>query len=134
MIAIPLLLPHELRLRSRVHAIADDGRAVTIVLPRHARLLIGQQVTSTEGALLEIRAAPEAVSTVYGAEAHLRARLCYHLGNRHVAVQIGDGWLRYLRDHVLDDLVQQLGADITHETAPFEPEAGAYASSSHSHE
>lgn len=133
MIAIPLLLSHELRLRSRVHAVADDGRAVTIVLPRHARLLAGQQVTSTDGTLLEIRAAPEAVSTVYGANAHLRARLCYHLGNRHVAVQIGDDWLRYLRDAVLDDLVQQLGAAITHETVPFEPETGAYANT-HSHE
>ena len=54
------------------------------------------------------------------------ARAAYHLGNRHVALQIGAGWLRYGHDHVLDDMVRGLGLTVTVEQAPFEPEAGAY--------
>ncbi len=54
----------------------------------------------------------------------LLARAAYHLGNRHVALQIGDGWLRYSHDHVLDDMVRGLGWPVLVEQAPFEPEAG----------
>jgi len=64
----------------------------------------------------------------------LLARVAYHLGNRHVALQIGAGWLRYSHDHVLDELSRGLGAQLTIEQAPFEPEAGAYHDASgHSH-
>jgi urease accessory protein len=58
-------------------------------------------------------------------------RACYHLGNRHVPLQVSEGWIRYLKDHVLDDMVVSLGLTITHEHAPFEPEVGAYH---HSHQ
>ena len=57
----------------------------------------------------------------------------YHLGNRHVALQIGAGWLRYQHDYVLDDMVRGLGLSVEAEQAPFEPEAGAYGSHSHDH-
>ncbi|MGI9273916.1 MAG: urease accessory protein UreE, partial [Endozoicomonas sp.] len=52
---------------------------------------------------------------------------------RHVPLQVGDNWLRYQRDHVLDEMVELLGLDVTHEAAPFEPENGAYSGSGHSH-
>lgn len=58
------------------------------------------------------------------------ARVCYHLGNRHVALQILPGELRYLSDHVLDHMVEGLGLGVMHDIMPFEPEAGAY----HSHD
>ena len=61
------------------------------------------------------------------------ARAAYHLGNRHVALQVGSGWLRYLHDHVLDDMVRGLGFEVVVEEAPFEPEAGAYGGHGHSH-
>jgi urease accessory protein len=63
------------------------------------------------------------------------ARVCYHLGNRHVPLQIEPEWVRYQHDHVLDEMVIGLGAEVTSETAAFEPEAGAYggSSSGHSH-
>ena len=59
------------------------------------------------------------------------AKVAYHLGNRHVPLQIETGFVRYQHDHVLDDMVRQLpGADtsvtVNVEQAPFEPEAGAY--------
>jgi len=55
------------------------------------------------------------------------ARAAYHLGNRHLAVQIGPGWLRYLADHVIDDMLRAHGFCITHEHAPFDAEGGAYS-------
>jgi len=82
-----------------------------------------------------VSAAPETVSTVRCAEPQLLARIAYHLGNRHVALQIGTGWLRYQHDHVLDAMVQGMGLNVSVEQAPFEPEAGAYqgAEPSHAH-
>ena len=61
------------------------------------------------------------------------ARASYHLGNRHVALQIGPGWLRYIHDHVLDDMLRGFGLTVIVETAPFEPEGGAYVTASHAH-
>jgi len=61
------------------------------------------------------------------------ARAAYHLGNRHVPVQVGDGWLRIAEDHVLADMLKGLGARVTPMRAPFEPEAGAYHAD-HDHE
>ena len=75
-------------------------------------------------------AAPERVTTARAEDARLLARAAYHLGNRHVALQIDGLWLRYSHDHVLDDMVLGLGLQLTVEELPFEPEAGAY----HSHE
>ena len=80
-----------------------------------------------------VRAAAEPVSVVVSADPLLLLRAAYHLGNRHVPLQIGAGWLRYLRDHVLDDLCRGLGLEVEAASLPFEPEAGAYAGSSHGH-
>ncbi|MCB1767833.1 MAG: urease accessory protein UreE, partial [Candidatus Competibacteraceae bacterium] len=55
------------------------------------------------------------------------------LGNRHVALQLGPGWLRYPHDHVLDDMTRELGLTVSREQAPFEPEAGAYGGGHHRH-
>ena len=57
---------------------------------------------------------------------HVLLRGAYHLGNRHIAVQLGPGWLRYLHDHVLDDMLRGLGLEVDFAQLPFEPEAGAY--------
>jgi urease accessory protein len=59
------------------------------------------------------------------------AQVAYHLGNRHVALEIGTGWVRYLADHVLDAMVTQLGLAVIHHDEPFEPEAGAYGGHEH---
>ena len=80
-----------------------------------------------------VRAAQETVSTVYVTDALLLARAAYHLGNRHVLLQITADWLRYQHDHVLDDMIHQMGLDVVCEQAPFEPEAGAYSSGGHGH-
>ena len=120
-----LELPFELRSRSRLRTALADGRELGIALPRGTVLRDGALLRSVDGTIIEVRAEPEDVSTVH-ADAELLARVAYHLGNRHVAVEVGPGFVRYLRDAVLDDLVRRLGADPRLERTPFEPEAGAY--------
>ena len=104
------------------------------MLPRGTVLRGGDQLASAAGRTVTIAAAPEAVSTVRSEDGRSLARIAYHLGNRHVQVQVGDGWLRYLADHVLDAMVAGLGAKTQRESAPFEPEAGAYGCSGHHHD
>jgi len=82
---------------------------------------------------VEGSASPEPRSVVHCTYPFLLARACYHLGNRHVPLQIMPGELRYHHDHVLDEMLHLLGLDVAFATLPFEPEAGAYASEGHSH-
>ena len=131
-----LLLPFELRSRSRFRARLSSGEEIGVLLPRGQVLRGGDLLHATDGRVIEIASAAEAVSTVHSADATALARAAYHLGNRHVALQVGNGWLRYLHDHVLDEMVRGLGLQVLCEQAPFEPEVGAYsgASGAHAHE
>jgi urease accessory protein len=126
-----ITLPLELRIRSRVKVTLDDGREAGLFLPRGSILRDGDLLCSVDGAIVEVRAAPETVSTVCSEDAYMLARACYHLGNRHVALQIEPGFVRYQHDHVLDDMVRGLGLDVVVEQAPFEPESGAYGNYGH---
>lgn len=127
-----LTLPFDLRQRSRLRASLDDGREVGLFLPRGSVLRGGDRLCAADGTVVEVRAADESVSTVRApAQALLHA--AYHLGNRHVPLQIGEGWLRYGHDHVLDEMVRGLGLEVRCERAPFEPEGGAYGHHGHAH-
>lgn len=128
---ITLTLPFEMRQKSRLRAWLDDGTSVGIFLPRGTVLRHGDRLRAANGLIVEVHAAPETVSTARAASPWLMARAAYHLGNRHVALQIDTGWLRYLHDHVLDDMVRELGLEVICEQAPFEPETGAYSGGSH---
>lgn len=121
-----LTLPFELRQKSRQRVQLDDGREAALMLPRGVVLRGGDSLRADGGELIAVRAAMEAISTASGDDARLLARAAYHLGNRHVPVQVGAGWLRYGRDHVLDDMLHGLGLSVRHEELPFEPESGAY--------
>lgn len=128
-----LSLPIDSRIKSRLKVTLDDGRDAGLFLRRGHILRGGEQLTSQCGLVIEVRAAPEKVSTVYCKDAHLLTRVAYHLGNRHVPLQVEQGWVRYQHDHVLDEMVEGLGAIVTTETAPFEPEGGAYGGRSGGH-
>jgi urease accessory protein len=128
-----LSLPINSRVKSRIKVTLDDGREAGLFLPRGKILRNGDLVVSEEGLVVEIKAAPELVSTVSSDNSHALAVASYHLGNRHVPLQVEPTWLRYLHDHVLDDMVKGLGLSVKTETAPFEPEAGAYQSSANGH-
>lgn len=130
-----LTLPFESRQKSRLHAALDDGTEVGLFLERGTVLRDGDTLRADSGLIIAVRAADEDVSIAYTNDEHLLARACYHLGNRHVPLQIGSGWLRYQHDHVLDDMVAQLGLSVRFERSPFEPEAGAYGGhAAHGHE
>lgn len=129
-----LSLPFDLRQKSRLRARLDDGTEAGVLLPRGTVLRDGDLLRAADGTTVRVVAAPETVSTVALDDAHLLTRVAYHLGNRHVPLQVEPGRLRYLHDHVLDAMVRQLGATVTVDCAPFEPEAGAYQSGGHSHE
>lgn len=124
-----LTLPFELRQKSRLLARLDNGESVALFLPRGTVLRQGDLLRTKTGMVIQVNAALEEVSTATTDDPLLLARACYHLGNRHVPLQIGPNWLRYLHDHVLDGMVRKLGLAIVREHAPFEPEAGAYGGS-----
>lgn len=124
-------LPFDLRQKSRLRITLDDGNEAGIILERGLYLRHGDLLKSKDGRVLRIIAAPEPVATVNCADPLLLARACYHLGNRHVPLQIEATWLRLQRDHVLEDMLHHMGLHVQHEQAPFEPEHGAYG---HHHE
>jgi urease accessory protein len=126
--AAVLSLGFEDRRRSRQLARLDDGREVGLSLPRGTVLRDGDRLTGDEenGPVVVVRAAPETLSVARTADAHLLARAAYHLGNRHVPLQVAPDRLAYQHDHVLDGMVRELGLAVTVERAPFEPEAGGY--------
>jgi urease accessory protein len=128
-----LTLPLESRVKSRLRAILDDGREVGLFLERGQTLQGGQLLSNKDGIIVEIKAADEKVSKVTSDNPLLMRKACYHLGNRHVALQISMDSLCYLHDHVLDDMVRGLGLTVEVVEAPFEPEAGAYSASSGHH-
>lgn len=128
-----LTLSFERRCRSRQRVVLDDGSAALLALPRGTVLRDGDVPGSADGRTVCVRAAAETVSTAAHADPATLLRAAYHLGNRHVPVQIGPGWLRYLHDHVLDALCQGLGLAVAVAERPFEPEDGAYAGGGHHH-
>lgn len=104
-----------------------EGREVRLDLPRGTVLRRGDLVCSPDtGECLRVEARPEPVMTVTAPDAHALLRGAYHLGNRHVALEVGRDYLRFEPDPVLAGMVVQLGLSCREEVAPFEPEAGAY--------
>jgi urease accessory protein len=131
---VTLTLPFALRQKSRLLTRLDNNEEAKLFLPRGTVLRQGDLLRTTTGLIVRVEAAPEAVSTAITDDPLQLARVCYHLGNRHVPIQIGSGWVRYLRDHVLDTLVEVLNLQVKAENVPFEPEASAYDRHSHHHD
>ncbi|MFT6310286.1 MAG: urease accessory protein [Porticoccus sp.] len=121
------------RKRGRLKVSCANQQQIGIQIERGQVLRDGTVLSDDGGSYLVIHASNEAVSTAYIDMPLLFARGSYHLGNRHVPLQIGDGFLRYQQDYVLDDMLSGLGIDVIHEQAVFEPENGAYAKAGHSH-
>lgn len=128
-----LSLPIDSRIKSRLRVSLDDGRDAGLFLPRGHILRGGEKLKSQCGVIVEVKAAAETVSSVYCNDPHLLTLVAYHLGNRHVPLQVEPGWVRYQHDHVLDEMVKGLGAEVTIEQASFEPEGGAYGGKSGGH-
>jgi urease accessory protein len=128
-----LTLTRDQRIRSRLKVTLDNGIEAGLFLARGSVLQQDSRLQADSGEVIRIVAASESVSTVTVDDALLLARACYHLGNRHVALQISAGFIRYQHDHVLDDMLRGLGLSVSVEMAPFEPESGAYGDHASSH-
>jgi urease accessory protein len=127
-----LLLPFELRCKSRLRTRLESGEEIGLFLPRGSILRGGTKLQAQDGRVVEVKAADEPLLEARCADALLLARAAYHLGNRHVAVQLAASWLRLQQDAVLAEMLRGLGLVVSELQAPFEPESGAY-SASHQH-
>src|SRR5689334_19680182 len=96
-----LQLPFELRQKSRLRTKLVSGEDAWLMLPRGEILRGGDLLAATDGRVVEVVAEPERVLHIECADADELARAAYHLGNRHVPVQVGNGFLRIAADHVL---------------------------------
>lgn len=118
------------RTRSRQRIEIDSAAALHLRLPRGTVLRDGDLLQSEAGDLIRIVAKSEPVLTVTTAQDGLLLRAAYHLGNRHVPLEITPTYLRLSPDPVLQAMLEQMGLEVKAETAPFQPELGAYG---HSH-
>jgi urease accessory protein len=127
-----LHLSFDARSKSRLRCFSATGEDVGLFLERgQPPLYDGECLRAEDGRVVRVCALPEALLHVTCASAFELTRAAYHLGNRHVALQVGDGWLRLLDDHVLKAMLDQLGADCQAIQAPFQPEHGAYGGGHH---
>ena len=121
-----IIIPFETRQKSRFKVTTKGNEEIGFFLERGYILRDDDRVSTEEGAIYKITAANETVCTVYSRDALLLTRAAYHLGNRHIPLQIGPRWIRFQVDHVLKEMVENLGLQVEIEEAPFEPEPGAY--------
>jgi urease accessory protein len=121
-----LKLPFDSRQKTRLRTRLESGEEVALMLPRGEILRGGDLAVASDGRVVEVVAENEKVLHITCKSAQDLTRTAFHLGNRHVPVQVGDGFLRIAADHVLEEMVRGLGAVIETMQAPFEPEAGAY--------
>jgi urease accessory protein len=117
---------HE-RHRRRIVLTGEKGTTFLLDLPRAAALHHGDGLLLDDGAMVRVAGRPEPLVEITAANTQQLARLAWHIGNRHIDVQVAGDALRIRRDHVIEDMLRGLGAHLTPIEAPFEPEAGAYA-------
>jgi urease accessory protein len=120
-----------MRQKSRLRTRSETGEEVGLFLPRGELLRGGNYLEADDGRVVRVTAKYEKVLHIGCPDGMHLARVAYHLGNRHVPLQVGEGWLRIANDYVLRQMVEGLGAVAVAMDAPFEPEAGAYGGHQH---
>lgn len=126
-------LSFDLRQKSRIRVTLQSGEEAALFMQRGTILRGGDLLRADSGAIIKVIAADQAVMKVTADTSLVLTRAAYHLGNRHVPLEIGDGWLTLETDNVLKAMLLGLGASVTELQAPFEPESGAYAGGGHHH-
>jgi urease accessory protein len=119
------------RHRRRIRLLADSGQTFLLDLPQARHLLDGDGLELDGGGYLGVRAAREPVFEIEATDRAALLRIAWHLGNRHLPLQIAGERLRIRADHVIADMVTGLGGQIVPLEAPFDPEFGAYAGAPH---
>ena len=122
-----IVLDAQDRHRRRVVFVGAEGATYLLDLPRPAQLRDGDALVIEGGAVVRVTGKPEPLVEISAANAQELARLAWHIGNRHIEVQIAGDALRIRRDHVLEEMLRGLGATLSYIDAVFDPEHGAYA-------
>lgn len=125
-VADRVVLDFDHRCRRRIALKTDGGLQVLIDLPHATVLGDGDALRLDDGRFVAVVAADEALAEVGCDTREALVRVAWHLGNRHLPVQIAGDRLRIRRDHVIEDMLAKLGATVAHVTAAFDPEGGAY--------
>jgi urease accessory protein len=130
-------LDWDLRQKSRFEATDSTGRQIGIFLPRGTVLRGGDALVAEDGSLIKVIAAPQTVLRITSCSSHGSGfdliRAAYHLGNRHVPIELKPDHLKIEPDHVLADLLRAMHLTVVEVNEAFEPESGAYASGGHTH-
>ncbi len=135
--AAKVALDWDVRCKSRFEAVDSLDRPLAVFLPRGQVVRGGDVLVAEDGSLIRVEAAAQALLVVRHCSRHGTAfdllRAAYHLGNRHVQLDLRADRLQLEPDHVLAEMLRQMHLIVSEENAPFEPEAGAYGASSPAH-
>ena len=132
-----VLLDHDQRHRRRILLRTEAGRDLLLDLPRAVRLRDGDGLVTDAGEIIRVTAKPEPLAEIHAHDAACVIRIAWHLGNRHLPVQLLGDRMRIRTDHVIEAMIDGLGGHVAHVHAAFDPEAGAYAPGgqhAHSHD
>ena len=128
-----VVLDYDQRHRRRMAMTGSGGVAFLLDLAEAVPLRDGDRLELEDGRVVAVRAAPEPLAEIRAANAAELLRVAWHLGNRHLPAELRGDRIRIRRDHVIEHMVEGLGAAVTHIDAPFDPEGGAYAGGHHHH-
>ncbi len=135
--AATVTLDWDQRQKSRFDCADSQGRRIGVFLPRGTVVRGGDVLLAQDGSLLQVVAAPQPVLRITHCHEHGSAfdllRAAYHLGNRHVPIELQPDHLKIEPDHVLADMLRQMHLVVQEAREPFEPEAGAYGGHGHAH-
>jgi urease accessory protein len=136
--AFTVELDWDVRQKSRFDCTDSSGRSLGVFLPRGTVVRGGDVLVAEDGSLVRVIAAPQAVLKITSCSSHGSpfdlTRAAYHLGNRHVQIELRPDHLKIEPDHVLADMLRAMHLIVHEATEAFEPESGAYSShGSHSH-
>ncbi len=130
-------LDWDVRQKSRFDATDSTGRQIGVFLPRGTAVRGGDVLVAEDGSLIKVIAAPQAVLKITHCSAHGSPfdliRAAYHLGNRHVPIELKPDHLKIEPDHVLADMLRAMHLIVHAVDEAFEPENGAYAAGGHAH-
>ena len=129
-----VVIDHDHRHRRRLTLTTIQGKSVLLDLPSAVRLRGGDALVCEDGSLIRIRAKPEQLLEIHAPDDRALLRIAWHLGNRHLPVQLVEDRIRIRADHVIADMIEGLGGHAEPVEVPFDPEEGAYAGGHHHHD
>jgi urease accessory protein len=127
-----VLVDYDRRFRRRIVLTMISGAEILVDLPQAVRLRDGDGL-ATEAGIVRVRAQNEQLMEIHAHDVGGLIRIAWHLGNRHLPVQLLEEHIRIRADHVIGEMVEGLGGHVDLIQAPFDPEAGAYAGSAAHH-